>query len=209
MRNTLSWILLVVAVLDIAFLVYMLKKSSRNRKSEFQTGNVPPAVQLIPEKIEEIMRSKKSEEFLNYAEFWKRFFAFLIDEFVTSGIAFVCLWTAYSPQSFMRIYFLLIIFRWIYFAGMESSPKQATIGKMIFGLVVTDRKGSKISFVRATLRYFSKILSQELYYSGYVMVLATEKKQGLHDKIAGTLVLTKDRSLPHEYNPFSAALESS
>lgn len=77
---------------------------------------------------------------------------------------------------------------WIYEAVMESSSKQATLGKMALGLKVTDEQGRRISFVRATGRYFSKIISGMILCIGYIMAGFTARKQALHDMIAGTLV---------------------
>jgi uncharacterized RDD family membrane protein YckC len=78
---------------------------------------------------------------------------------------------------------------WLYYAGLESSGRQATLGKMALGLAVTDVAGNRISFLRATGRYFAKILSALILLIGFIMVAFTEKKQGLHDMIAGTLVV--------------------
>lgn len=77
---------------------------------------------------------------------------------------------------------------WLYEALMESSSYQATLGKMIFGMKVTDLYGNRISFARATGRHFAKILSGFILGIGFIMVGLTERKQGLHDMIAGTLV---------------------
>ena len=77
---------------------------------------------------------------------------------------------------------------WIYEALMESSSYQATLGKMVFGMKVTDLYGNRISFARATGRHFAKILSLVILCIGFIMVGLTERKQGLHDMIAGTLV---------------------
>jgi uncharacterized RDD family membrane protein YckC len=77
---------------------------------------------------------------------------------------------------------------WLYEALMESSCYQATLGKMIFGMKVTDLYGNRISFARATGRHFAKILSGMILCIGFIMVGLTERKQGLHDMIAGTLV---------------------
>jgi uncharacterized RDD family membrane protein YckC len=74
---------------------------------------------------------------------------------------------------------------------MESSSKRATLGKMALGIIVTDLEGKRISFGRATGRFFSKILSGIIIYIGFIMVAFTDKKQGLHDMIAGTLVIAK------------------
>jgi uncharacterized RDD family membrane protein YckC len=77
---------------------------------------------------------------------------------------------------------------WLYEALMESSSYQATIGKMIFGMKVTDLYGNRISFGRATGRHFAKWLSAMILGIGYIMVGFTDRKQGLHDLLAGTLV---------------------
>jgi len=85
--------------------------------------------------------------------------------------------------------FILLIFgSWLYEAFMESSSYQATLGKMIFGMKVTDLNGNRISFERATGRHFAKWLSAMILGIGYIMVGFTERKQGLHDLLAGTLV---------------------
>ncbi len=83
---------------------------------------------------------------------------------------------------------LLIFGSWLYEAFMESSSYQATLGKMIFGMKVTDLNGNRISFGRATGRHFAKWLSGLILCIGYMMVGFTERKQGLHDMLAGTLV---------------------
>jgi uncharacterized RDD family membrane protein YckC len=87
------------------------------------------------------------------------------------------------------IAFVLVIFgSWLYEAFMLSSPYQATLGKMVFGMKVTDLNGSRISFGRATGRHFAKWLSTLVLCIGFIMVGFTERKQGLHDLLAGTLV---------------------
>jgi uncharacterized RDD family membrane protein YckC len=72
---------------------------------------------------------------------------------------------------------------------MESSRAQATVGKIAFGLIVTDTSYRRISFWRGLGRHFAKILSALVLYLGYVMVVFTPQKRALHDYIAGTVVL--------------------
>ena|SRR5436190_5272766 len=86
-----------------------------------------------------------------------------------------------------------IVIGWLYYALMESSNSQATLGKMACGIIVTDLNGEKISFGRATGRHFAKILSGLILLVGYMMAGWTEKKQALHDMIASTLVMRKPR----------------
>jgi uncharacterized RDD family membrane protein YckC len=87
---------------------------------------------------------------------------------------------------------LLIVIPWIYFAGFESSRSQATPGKLLMRIVVTDLEGNKPSFARVTLRHFAKIISTLVIFLGFLMIGLTEKRQGLHDKIAGCLVLLQE-----------------
>jgi uncharacterized RDD family membrane protein YckC len=77
----------------------------------------------------------------------------------------------------------------LYFAITESSAWQATLGKKAVGIIVTDLDGNRISFGKALGRLFAKIISAIILYIGFFMAGFTEKKQGLHDMIAGTLVV--------------------
>ncbi len=83
---------------------------------------------------------------------------------------------------------LFILFNYLYHALMESSANQATVGKMLLKIKVTDLEGQRISFWRATSRHFSKILSTAILLIGFLMPGWTKRKQTLHDKIAGCLV---------------------
>ena len=78
-----------------------------------------------------------------------------------------------------------------YFVYFESSERQATFGKQAMGLIVTDMNGNRIDMGKAVVRYLSKIVSAVVILIGYLMQPFTEKKQALHDIIAGTLVFKK------------------
>lgn len=82
-----------------------------------------------------------------------------------------------------------IILQWLYFALMESSSKQASLGKMALGIIVVDTDGNRISFARATGRYFGKIISGLILNFGYIMAGFTRRKQALHDMLADCLVI--------------------
>ncbi len=84
-----------------------------------------------------------------------------------------------------------LLIRWLYFSIMESSVKQGTVGKMILGIKVTTINGGRISFARATGRFFAKILSSLFLFIGYIMAAFTQRKQALHDIIAETLVIDR------------------
>lgn len=91
----------------------------------------------------------------------------------------------------MLTWMVTIVAAWLYFALLESSKLQASIGKLALGIIVTDMEGNRITFGKATGRYFGKIISAIILYVGFMMAGFTEKKQGLHDIIAGTLVWKK------------------
>ncbi|MEQ8471542.1 MAG: RDD family protein [Marinoscillum sp.] len=79
----------------------------------------------------------------------------------------------------------------LYYAIMESSKYQATLGKLALGLKVTDMNGNKLDFWKAFLRQIGKIVSGMILMIGYIMAGFTDKKQALHDMIAGALVVKK------------------
>jgi uncharacterized RDD family membrane protein YckC len=95
-------------------------------------------------------------------------------------------------MAFFLGWLVFFILQWLYFAVMESSPRQATFGKSVMSLRVTNSEGQRISFGHATGRFFAKIVSGMVPLAiGYIMAGFTERKQALHDMIAGTLVLRK------------------
>ena len=91
--------------------------------------------------------------------------------------------------------FLGIIIKWLYYAIMESSKRQATLGKMIVGIIVTDLFGRRITFAKASGRFFGKFISQFILYIGYLIAAFSERKQALHDMIADCLVVNKSEYL--------------
>jgi uncharacterized RDD family membrane protein YckC len=91
----------------------------------------------------------------------------------------------------LRLALLRTVLHWLYYSLLESSAWQGTLGKKALGLEVTDLDGNRISFGRATGRFFAKIISAIILGIGYIMAGFTEKKQALHDILAGTLVIRK------------------
>jgi uncharacterized RDD family membrane protein YckC len=138
---------------------------------------------------------------VSYAGFWKRVAAYIIDVFVLAvigGIVGACYALALIAQgvedgSLLNCVATLsgIVIGWVYRAAMESSPKQGTLGKLALGIKVTDLDGERISFGRATGRFFGSYISSLLLWVGYFMVAFTEKKQALHDMMAGCLVVDR------------------
>jgi uncharacterized RDD family membrane protein YckC len=159
---------------------------------------------------------------LPYAGFWERVAAYLIDGLILSipfgavVIALIFMFGGFgmmlhrnavdAPADPAAAFALMaplfgilavgmIVFvglQWLYFAGMESSERQATFGKSVMSLHVSDYEGRRISFGHATGQFFAKIVSGMIPFAiGYIMAAFTEKKQALHDLIAGTLVLKR------------------
>jgi uncharacterized RDD family membrane protein YckC len=147
-----------------------------------------------------------------YAGFWLRVAAYIIDYFVLGfvlgmlvlffGLAFglstAMLQDMEDPANQLVVVTLAstlgaisLGISWLYYAILESGKNQGTLGKMALNLKVTDMEGNRISFGRATGRFFGKILSSFIFYIGYIMIGFTEKKQGLHDILAGCLVFRK------------------
>ena len=136
-----------------------------------------------------------------YAGFWKRYAAALIDLVIIGVlwlgiglfVGIVCDGAA-NPVPIVFIGTAIsVIIAWLYFALFESSPNQATPGKMAVGIKVTDMDGNRISFGKASGRHFGKILSVLTVLVGYIMAAFTQKKQGLHDIVSGCLVVNKSK----------------
>jgi uncharacterized RDD family membrane protein YckC len=120
-----------------------------------------------------------------FAGFWIRAAAALVDSIVVSVPVFL-LQRTFGPWGG-----LAYLAAWLYFPLMESSPSQGTLGKIVFSLIVTDTSFRRISFGRALVRLTAKILSALILELGFVMVGLTSQKRGLHDYIAGTVVLRR------------------
>lgn len=155
--------------------------------------------------METILDSVQSEnKAVVYAGFWLRFVAALIDGIILWIVGAAISMGLFGGMFLNRdmlgsagfgsiglYYVLTIAIDWIYYAGMESSARQATLGKAAIGIKVTDMNGERISFARATGRHFAKFISALILLIGYLMAAFTEKKQALHDQIAETLVVRK------------------
>jgi uncharacterized RDD family membrane protein YckC len=131
-----------------------------------------------------------------YGGFWIRVVAYIIDGILLTivcgvmdrllGINILATdWDHYDPLANV----ISLVIGWLYFALLESSERGATVGKMVMGLRVVTSDGRRLSFMNATGRYFAKILSAIILCIGFIMVAFTDKKRGLHDIIAGTLVI--------------------
>jgi uncharacterized RDD family membrane protein YckC len=131
-----------------------------------------------------------------YAGFWLRFAAYLIDSMVLFVIqmvlaAAVILIDPGDLRAFLNVAPVGWALTWAYFAVLESSPLQGTVGKHALGLYVADVHGDPIGLGRASARYWLKLLSSLLLMVGWIMAAFTPRKQALHDLMARTLVLRR------------------
>ena len=146
---------------------------------------------------------------IGYAGFWLRLAAYLIDNlllgFVLGNVLLRpligkpggipandpwFLFTNTSPQV-SALLLLFLMGNWVYFSVLESSAWRATIGKKILGLQVVDLAGHRLSFARASGRFFGKIVSSMTLLIGFLMAGFTARKQALHDILASCLVIRK------------------
>jgi uncharacterized RDD family membrane protein YckC/Tfp pilus assembly major pilin PilA len=122
-----------------------------------------------------------------YAGFWRRAAAYLVDSIVLliPNVVLAMALQRREPASSLAQFAVW----WLYKSLMESGSRQATLGKMALGIKVTDVHGARISFGRATGRFFASLLSMLIFCIGLLMAAFTRRKQALHDLIAGTLVV--------------------
>lgn len=131
-----------------------------------------------------------------YAGFWRRALAYVIDGALVGGVASlmasgVTALTRNDFQAIANVAPVTFALTWAYFAVMESSPAQGTLGKLALSLYVTDTHGDPITFRRAAFRHLFKTLSTLVLFTGWVMAAFTPRKQALHDVLAGTMVLRR------------------
>jgi len=139
-----------------------------------------------------------------YGGFWRRVAAALLDGIVVQLISAIfgfvvgILIFVFSPAPFEQTSAVLptsialpagIAIAWLYFALMESSRRQATLGKRTMGVAVTDLDGERFSFWRASARHFAKFISIATLFIGFVLAAFTARKQALHDLLARSLVV--------------------
>jgi uncharacterized RDD family membrane protein YckC/Tfp pilus assembly major pilin PilA len=140
-----------------------------------------------------------------FAGFWLRLVAAILDGIIINVVfwvvSFILIAAIASSGDSAAIgiasvftYILSIVGNWLYFALMESSSKQATVGKMALGLKVVDEQGERIGFGRATGRHFGKLISSLIIGIGFLMAAWTRKRQCLHDILASSLVVRNSAS---------------
>jgi len=132
---------------------------------------------------------------LRYAGFWIRFVAAIVDTIIVWIGSFIVSITlaATMPVPAWLIYSIEFIIPFVYFIVM-TDKYQATFGKMIVGIKVIADNGQNASLGSIILReIIGKLVSMLILMIGYVMAGFTEKKQALHDMMAGTVVVYKSK----------------
>lgn len=100
-----------------------------------------------------------------------------------------------SPMDPQTLQFMLwfhggaLVVRGLYWVLLESSSLQATLGKKLLGMVVTDEIGHRLSPRQALVRYLGRLFCELTLGVGYLLLLFDERRQGLHDRLARTFVL--------------------
>ncbi|HMV10085.1 MAG TPA: RDD family protein [Cyclobacteriaceae bacterium] len=143
--------------------------------------------------MDEIIDTPQVERrIFHYAGFWIRVAAYLVDAILLWVVDVIVSYSLYGNYGFFDANYLQSIISFVvavtYFSMMESSERQATIGKMAVGIKVGNEHGNRISFGNAVGRYLAKIPSAILLAIGFLMVAWDDRKQGLHDKLADTYV---------------------
>jgi uncharacterized RDD family membrane protein YckC len=140
-----------------------------------------------------------------YAGFWRRAFACLIDAlvlFFPVATARVLLgmdatgeFAPSTPEWWLAWWFEVVL-TWLYAAILFSSRARATLGYRVMDLELTNLHGGPVSFLQATWRYFASFLSLATFGIGYLVQLATPRRQTLHDLVSWTVVVRASASPP-------------
>jgi uncharacterized RDD family membrane protein YckC len=137
-----------------------------------------------------------------YGGFWVRLIALMLDYAIVFilllavALGMAVMVTTIGMEGLMGwVANLVVIFLpFLYWPVLESSSWQATVGKRILGLQVTDADGGRLSFLHALMRMLAKIVSSIPFGLGFVMAAFTARKQALHDLIVKTLVVRRGPS---------------
>jgi uncharacterized RDD family membrane protein YckC len=137
-----------------------------------------------------------------YASGLSRLVAYIIDHILLSAVFSMLVWHwwwwtpitwqgggfdfSFHVWRYHLFYGLAVL---VYYAIMESSRYQGTLGKIALGIKVVDQNNQRINMPRALLRNLAKYLSAIILGIGYIMIIFDERKQGLHDKIADTFII--------------------
>ncbi len=128
---------------------------------------------------------------LEYAGFWSRVAALIVDNAIITILSIALMIGAASvgAEAVAIANFALFLIAFLYWPLMESSERQATFGKQLLGIQVTDANGARLTFVRSLLRNLAKIISALPFGLGFLLAAFTARRQALHDIITKCLVV--------------------
>lgn len=120
-----------------------------------------------------------------YAGFWIRLVASIIDGLILLIPNIVVAAAVTDP---VARFLIQLVIGLAYTVGFWTA-RGATPGKMAMGIQITTADGEPIGFGTALLRYIGYLVSTITLLIGYLMIAFTRQKRGLHDYIAGTVVI--------------------
>lgn len=123
---------------------------------------------------------------VEYAGFWLRFAALLVDGVVLTVVNIII---DIAIDAFVTSLLIQMATAALYSIGFWVAADGQTPGKMLVGVRVTMVNGESLELGPAVLRYLGYFASTLLLGIGYLMVAFTPQKRGLHDYIAGTVVV--------------------
>jgi len=127
---------------------------------------------------------------MNYGGFWIRFVAYVIDSaIVTIGFVAIMFLLSMMGLELAGAQIIFLVLSILYWALMQSSKRQATLGKALCGLKVGGPNGERLSVARALGREAAKIISSLTLLIGFIIAAFTRNKQALHDLVATTYVV--------------------
>src|ERR1019366_1616537 len=124
----------------------------------------------------------------DYSSGKRRLAAWFIDSIIVGGaITLIFFWSGHGSGLFYSLGSILddgqhfysvlkFIIALLYFALMESSKHQATLGKIAMGIKVVDKNNQRLELSKALLRNLSKIISAFILGIGYIMIIFDERK---------------------------------
>lgn len=134
---------------------------------------------------------------VRYAGFWMRFWAYLLDLLVVGSINRLLVFpllhlldiSVERTSMFAPATIATTVTFYAYFVLMTKFFQQ-TLGKMVFGMKVIDESGRPLTWTTVLFReVIGKFIAKTILFIGFLFVAFSEKKKGMHDQFADTLVI--------------------
>jgi uncharacterized RDD family membrane protein YckC len=134
---------------------------------------------------------------VRYAGFWMRFWAYLLDLLVVGSLNRLLIFPLFRlldisvdrTNMFAPATIATTLMFYAYFVLMTKFFQQ-TLGKLVFGLTVIDESGKPLTWMTVLFReVIGKFIAKTILFIGFLFVAFSEKKKGMHDQFADTLVI--------------------